>query len=323
MKKLFLSIALAGAVAATLAVAGCSDNTSENVNLAKLSSAEAAYAFSAASAGMIISAEDGAADDPAQQPQTHPETTQPPRDDAEAVQPPQEVTGEESAYDALDGYMTLAESMLRDGAFGVAEGASERAEYEYKTVVTYSDVHGNAHSYEMHYNKTLIPDYDDDDDDDDDEIEEEYAIRGVMVIEGKDYAIRGEREYESERGESETETEFRVELGEGAFMLVEQSEEYERGESEQEYSYSVWQNGRCIERSSFEYESEHSETEVKMTAMSDGVTQAFYLTKESVRGREVMILRVGTGRDAKSYYVTQSTDADGEISYSYEQISRR
>ena len=268
MKKLFLSIALAGAVAAALAVAGCSDNTSENVNLAKLSSAEAAYAFSAASAGMIISAEDGAADDPAQQPQTHPETTQPPVDDTEAVQPPQEVAGEESAYDALDGYMTLAESMLRDGAFGVTEGASERAEYEYKTV-------------------------------------------------------RGEREYESERGESETETEFRVELGEGAFMLVEQSEEYERGESEQEYSYSVWQNGRCVERSSFEYESEHGETEVKMTAMSDGVTQAFYLTKESVRGREVMILRVGTGRDAKSYYVTQSTDADGEISYSYEQISRR
>ena len=192
MKKLFLSIALAGAVAATLAVAGCSDNTSENVNLAKLNSAEAAYAFSAASAGMIISAEDGAAGDPVQQPQTHPETTQPPKDDTEAVQPPQEVAGEESAYDALDGYMTLAESMLRDGAFGVTEGASERAEYEYKTVVTYSDVHGNAHSYEMHYNKTLIPDYDDDDDDDD-EIEEEYAIRGVMVIEGKDYAIRGER----------------------------------------------------------------------------------------------------------------------------------
>lgn len=345
MKKLFLALSLAGALAATLALGACDDGNTVSLGsadgkFAQLDTAQSVYAFSAASAGMIISGT-GAAEDQAQpltDEQTMPESappagTQPGEDvqpdGGQEVQPGEEVLpdggqevqpGEEvlPAQEGLDRYMALTESLLSDGAFTVTETASEREEYQFKTTVSYLDLNGRTHTYEMHYDKTLIAD----DDDDDDETEEEYAIRGVMVLEGIDYAISGERETEQERGESESETEFVVQLGEGRRIVVEQSFEREHDEVEQEYSYTIYENGRKLEHSSFEYESEDGETEVKMTMTKDGQTEAFYFTREKVRGREVMILRTGVGKDSQSYYVTPVTDGDGNTRYEYQPISR-
>lgn len=326
MKKLFLALSLAGALAATLALGACDDGNTVSLGsadgkFAQLDSAQSVYAFSAASAGMIISGT-GAAEDRAQpltDEQTPPESA-PAEDQAQPgvgqdVQPGEEVL---PAQEGLDRYMALTESLLSDGAFTVTETASEREEYQFKTTVSYLDLNGRTHTYEMHYDKTLIAD----DDDDDDENEEEYAIRGVMVIEGIDYAISGERETEQERGESESETEFVVQLGEGRRIVVEQSFEREHDEVEQEYSYTIYENGRKLEHSSFEYESEDGETEVKMTMTKDGQTEAFYFTREKVRGREVMILRTGVGKDSQSYRVTPVTDGDGNTRYEYQPISR-
>ena len=59
-----------------------------------------------------------------------------------------------------------------------------------------------------------------------------------------------------------------------------------------------------------------------MTANKEGNNQALYFTRETVRGREIIILRTGTGKDAQSYYVTPVTDADGNVTYEYELIQR-
>ena len=329
MKKLVISLLASAALATTLCLTACG----EQKTIIDGNDAQSVYAFSAASAAMLVSenvAESAPAEDTESQPADPAPVDPAPEqggdttgDNTAPEQTPPAQT--EDGTDELDGYMAIANAILTGDGFKVEEGASDLDGYESMTTIYAPSLGGGAKEYEMHFNKTLIPDFDDDWDDDEDENEREYALEGIMIIDGAEYEVRGTREVESERGESESESEtkFYVYLERDSYILVEHSYETERGESEQEYSYSVWQNGRCVERSSFEYESEHGETEVKMTAMSDGVTQAFYLTKESVRGREVMILRVGTGRDAKSYYVTQSTDADGEISYSYEQISRR
>ena len=229
----------------------------------------------------------------------------------------------------LDAYMALVESLLSDGGFQVQEGASDREGYETKMVVSYRDLKGSALQYELHYNSIARQDKDDRDDDDDDfddrfenETEEEYGIEGIMVIDGADYAIRGERETESEGSETESETSFRVTLSDASYMLVEQSYESERNETEQEYSYSVYENGSLTERSSFEYEEENGETELKMTSRKGGESSVFYFERETVRGEEVIRIRVGSGGAAQSYYVRVQTDADGNKDYVYEQIGR-
>lgn len=271
---------------------------------------EEIYAFSAASAGMLISAMNGGAAEALAS------------SDAAAVDTA--IDGETKA--TLDEYMTLVESLLGDGVFQSAAQESDRPEYEVKNIVSYKNADGNTLSYVMYYNEYLLPDDDDDRDDRyDNETEEEYYIEGIMIIDGAEYAIRGEKSSESEDGEFEHETEFIVMLDKAAnrYMTVEQSFETEYGEEEQEYSYSVYENRRLVERSVVEYEQEGNETEIKLSYTADGRTEKFYFDKEVLRdGREITRVRIGSRQKPQCYIVTAVTDADGNVSYEYSPCRR-
>lgn len=220
----------------------------------------------------------------------------------------------------LDRYMALVESLLSDGGFDFSSQTSDREGYAEKTVISYKDMSGDVHDYVMYFNQTLTKsetDESDDEDESDGETEENYSIKGVMVIDGADYEIRGERKNESEEGESETETEFVVILGENRYIRVEQSVETEDGESEQEYCYSVYENGKLVERSAFSYETEENETELKMTSFKDGKTQVLYFEKEIEKGEEVIEIHVGDGKHGKGYIVHIEKDENGDNRYSF------
>lgn len=214
----------------------------------------------------------------------------------------------------LDRYMALVESLLSDGGFDFSSQTSDREGYAAKTVISYKDMSGDAHDYVMYFNQTLTKS---ETDESDGETEENYSIKGVMVIDGADYEIRGERKNESEEGESETETEFVVILGENRYIRVEQSVETEDGESEQEYCYSVYENGKLVERSEFSYETEENETELKMTSFKDGKTQVLYFEREIEKGEEVIEIHVGDGKHGKGYIVHIEKDENGDNRYSF------
>lgn len=214
----------------------------------------------------------------------------------------------------LDRYMALVESLLSDGGFDFSSQTSDREEYAEKTVISYKDMSGDAHDYVMYFNQILTKS---ETDESDGETEENYSIKGVMVIDGADYEIRGERKNESEEGESETETEFVVILGENRYIRVEQSVETEDGESEQEYCYSVYENGKLVERSEFSYETEENETELKMTSFKDGKTQVLYFEREIEKGEEVIEIHVGDGKYGKGYIVHIEKDENGDNRYSF------
>lgn len=220
----------------------------------------------------------------------------------------------------LDRYMALVESLLSDGGFDFSSQTSDREGYAEKTVISYKDMSGDAHDYVMYFNQTLTKsetDESDDEDESDGETEENYSVKGVMVIDGADYEIRGERKNESEEGETETETEFVVILGENRYIRVEQSVETEEGESEQEYCYSVYENGKLVERSAFSYETEENETELKMTSFKDGKTQVLYFEREIEKGEEVIEIHVGDGKHGKGYIVHIEKDENGDNRYSF------
>lgn len=335
MKKALTVLGLAGALALSLGLAACgSGGTGDKFE--DLTTAESVYGFSAASAGMLISAMEGG------EAQSFAASYRGGYEggfgegnfgegnfgSGEGAGGAQQGAGTEQGagqadFSELDGYMALIESLLSDGGFGVREGASEREGYEYTMVVTWRDLAGEKLEYTMHYNRLFTKTDRDDDWDDfwEDEYEEEYALEGVLVVDGQDYPVRGTRSVEEEGNESESETELRVDLG-GRTMLVEQESESEGREQEQEYVYSVYEGRQLVERSAFSYEQEEGETEIKMLTVKDGVTQAFYFERERVRGQERVLLRVGSGRDAKTYIVQAHTGADGQTSYTYESIER-
>lgn len=349
MKKI-ITILIIAALAAALAISLVACNTGDdggytrpdgsfnpggNGGFGELDTPEEIYGFSAASAGMLISAMNGDAAATAAAESTDipadPGTGETPVDPGTGETPADPGTGTEvpsepvvdSVTAELDGYMALVESLLSDGGFNVTTEASDREGYQVKSVVTYRDMHGNAIGYTMYYNEVLIPDDDDDDDDDRDEIEEEYYIEGIMIVDGAEYPIRGERSSESEPGESEEETEFIVTLSSTRRMVVEQSVETEDGEHEREYNYVIYEGRKVIERSTFEYEVEHGETEIEMTHYKDGVNTVFFFDKEMRHGKEVIRIRVGsTASPTASYIVNLVENADGTTSYTYERIGR-
>lgn len=339
MKKI-ITILIIAALAAALAISLVACNTGDDGGYTRpdgsfnpggtggfgeLDTPEEIYGFSAASAGMLISAMDtGAASTAAESTDipTDPGTGETPADPGTGTEIPSEPVVD-SVTAELDGYMALVESLLSDGGFNVTTEASDREGYQVKSVVTYRDMHGNAIGYTMYYNEVLIPDDDDDDDDDWDEIEEEYYIEGIMIVDGAEYPVRGERSSESEPGESEDETEFIVTLSSTRRMVVEQSVETEDGEHEREYNYVIYEGRNVIERSTFEYEVEHGETEIEMTHYKDGVNTVFFFDKEMRHGKEVIRIRVGsTASPTASYIVNLVENADGTTSYTYERIGR-
>lgn len=340
MKKI-ITILIIAALAAALAISLVACNTGDdggytrpdgsfnpggNGGFGELDTPEEIYGFSAASAGMLISAMNGDAAATAAAESTDipadPGTGETPADPGTGTEVPSEPVVD-SVTAELDGYMALVESLLSDGGFNVTTEASDREGYQVKSVVTYRDMHGNAIGYTMYYNEVLIPDYDDDDDDDRDEIEEEYYIEGIMIVDDAEYPIRGERSSESEPGESEDETEFIVTLSSTRRMVVEQSVETEGGEHEREYNYVIYEGRNVIERSTFEYEVEYGETEIEMTHYKDGVNTVFFFDKEMRHGKEVIRIRVGsTASPTASYIVNLVENADGTTSYTYERIGR-
>lgn len=322
MKKTITLILAASALTLALGATAC--NTG-GISLGGTgdtpASSESVYGVSAATAGMLIqSMEAGspASRTPESTPQT-PETTLPetPRETPE--QQPTEPAAPEttvSAFPELDGYMGLVDSFLNGSGYSVEVTNSDRAEYDEMMKISYSGLNGST-KYEMHYNKMLIPDFDDDDRWEDEE-EEEYAIEGVLVIDGMEYPVQGVREIERERGEYESETEFRVTLEDGRSVWVEQSESSEKDEHELEYCYLIRENGRVVERSSFSFEEERGETELEMLTEKNGKRESFSFEKESYRGKEYIFLRVGSGRETKSYLVV----SDGSGGYTYEEVRR-
>lgn len=340
MKKI-ITILIIAALAAALAISLVACNTGDDGGYTRpdgsfnpggtggfgeLDTPEEIYGFSAASAGMLISAMNGDAAATAAAESTDipadPGTGETPVDPGTDTEIPSEPVVD-SVTAELDGYMALVESLLSDGGFNVTTEASDREGYQVKSVVTYRDMHGNAIGYTMYYNEVLIPDDDDDDDDDWDEIEEEYYIEGIMIVDGAEYPVRGERSSESEPGESEEETEFIVTLSSTRRMVVEQSVETEDGEHEREYNYVIYEGRNVIERSTFEYEVEHGETEIEMTHYKDGVNTVFFFDKEMRHGKEVIRIRVGsTASPTASYIVNLVENADGTTSYTYERIGR-
>lgn len=348
MKKLLSAMALSLAITLSFGLAACNNKPSNggsnggssanggNEKFNELNTTESVYGFSAASAGMIISSMNAAG--------TTARISQPAglapvsrtsarrvsatnlsssADDVESApveetpdipEKPSEQPSDSAETAELERYMALVESLLSDGGFDFSSQTSDREGYAEKTVISYKDMKGDAHDYVMYFNQILTKS---ETDESDGETEENYSIKGVMVIDGADYEISGERKKESEEGESEIETEFVVNLGENRYIRVEQSVETEEGESEQEYCYSVYENGKLVERSAFSYETEENETELKMTSFKDGKTQVLYFERESEKGEEVIEIHVGDGKHGKGYIVRIEKDENGVNRYSF------
>ncbi len=234
-------------------------------------------------------------------------------------------------------YFTALDSFLGDDIISTITEANTDSNYEYETKMTINgkDFNGEAVTYTMYYTETLVKaDFDDDDEDsadddedavnEDEETENEYQLVGVMVIDGADYYLEGERSEETEKDESETELKIRAyadKTDKTSYIQMEQEYSVEDGETETEYVYSIYANGELIEQTAVEFEIENKnnkvETEYELEFRS-GTSKGKYVVEREVKDNKIS-MKVKYNIDGKTgvFHIREITDENGNKQYEY------
>ena len=274
-------ILLVLAIVLPLALPGSSPTVLPGGNkFADITNADSFYAYGAASVGSLLASES----------------------DASPVRAMKDgAAREEKHIETVNRYMALVEGLLSEDAIETT-AVEGNEEYRYGMKIGYTDLLGNAAHYTLYYNKHFL----NADQKEDDEKEEEYAIEGVLVAEGRTYPVSGNYETESEEDETEGELFFRAYLDEAKSAYIEVTQEYEsenedgEQEVEREYVYSRYENGKRVERTTVEYESEEGELELKLTIEQENVRDELVF-ESARRGGETVLLAEGklSGEDVR------------------------
>ena len=229
-------------------------------------------------------------------------------------------------------YFTALDSFLGDDIISTTTEVNTDDNYEHETKMTIQgkDFNGETVTYTMYYTETLVKadsadDEDDEDADDvDEETENEYHLVGVMVIDGTDYYLEGERSEETEKDESETELKIRAyadKTDKTSYIQMEQEYSVEDGETETEYVYSIYANGELIEQTAVEFETENKnnklETEYELEFRS-GTSKGKYVVEREVKDNKISI-KVKYNIDGKTgvFHIREITDENGNKQYEY------
>ena len=274
-------ILLVLAIVLPLALPGSSPTVLPGGNkFADITNADSFYAYGAASVGSLLASES----------------------DASPVRAMKDgAAREEKHIETVNRYMALVEGLLSEDAIETT-AVEGNEEYRYGMKIGYTDLLGNAAHYTLYYNKHFL----NADQKEDDEKEEEYAIEGVLVAEGRTYPVSGNYETESEEDETEGELFFRAYLDEAKSAYIEVTQEYEsenedgEQEVEREYVYSRYENGKRVERTTVEYESEEGELELKLTIEQENVRDELVF-ESAHRDGETVLLAEGklSGEDVR------------------------
>lgn len=274
-------ILLVLAIVLPLALPGSSPTVLPGGNkFADITNAESFYAYGAASVGSLLASES----------------------DASPVRAMKDgAAREEKHIETVNRYMALVEGLLSEDTIETT-AVEGNEEYRYGMKIGYTDLLGNAAHYTLYYNKHFL----NADQKEDDEKEEEYAIEGVLVAEGRTYPVSGNYETESEEDETEGELFFRAYLDEAKSAYIEVTQEYESEnedggqEVEREYVYSRYENGKRVERTTVEYESEEGELELKLTIEQEDVRDELVF-ESAHRDGETVLLAEGklSGEDVR------------------------
>ena len=229
-------------------------------------------------------------------------------------------------------YFTALDSFLGDDIISTTTEVNTDDNYEYETKMTIKgkDFDGETVTYTMYYTETLVKadsadDEDDEDADDvDEETENEYHLVGVMVIDGTDYYLEGERSEETKKDESETELKIRAyadKTDKTSYIQMEQEYSVEDGETETEYVYSIYANGKLIEQTAVEFETENKnnklETEYELEFRS-GTSKGKYVVEREVKDNKVSIkVKYNIYGKTGVFHIREITDENGNKQYEY------
>ena len=220
-------------------------------------------------------------------------------------------------------YFTALDSFLGDDIVSTITEANTDEQYEYNTKMTVKgkDFSGETVIYTMYYTETLVKT---DFDDEKEETESEYQLVGLMVIDGVNYHLEGERTEETEKGESETELKIRAYADisdKTSYIQMEQEHSLENDEAETEYVYSIYANGKLLEETAIEFETKNKNKKVETKyelEFRSGASKGKYVVEREVKGdRSAIKVKYDIDDKKGVFYIREIFDGNGKKQYEY------
>ena len=219
-------------------------------------------------------------------------------------------------------YFTALDSFLGEDIVSTVseKNTDEKYPYETKLTIKGKDLNGNTVENVMYYTETLVGT-----DSDEEEEESIYTLTGIMVVDGKDYALEGQRSYEKEDDETENELKIRAYADKVNFPsnYVEMEQEYsvEEGETETEYVYSVYYNGEMIEQTAVEFETEkegdREEVEYELEFRKGSAKGRYVVERETVGNSVQIKVKYNIDGQQGEFRIRELTDDLGDKHYEY------
>lgn len=183
-------------------------------------------------------------------------------------------------------YFTALDNFMGEEIVTTVSEKNTNGQYPYETKLTINSKNFNGEAVQniMYFTETLKTADDD---------ETEYTLEGVLVVDGIDYHLEGERSVEQEKDETENELKIRAyaDLSDkSSYVEMEQEHSVENDETEIEYVYSIYSNGVLIEQTAVEFETE-----------KDGDQEEVEYELEFLKG------------DAKGKYVVERVTENGHV----------
>ena len=308
--KTIICVLLCGAV--SLSLVGC--GTGSKASVLSLQSQTETYAYSAASASAVLNAFTEVAED------VETETTE----TTENILSEEEKENKkfEERVELVNNYMPVVESLLSGEGVKIEEGESDNENYTKMLTVALNDILNNNLSFVMYYNEVVAetallplntaeevetenerPEKPEKEDD-----EKKVNIEGILVIGETQYDIKGITESDDE----ETEMKFTAAIDENNKIVVEN--EIENGEVE--FEYSVYSEGRLVERTSFESETKRNGEEVELLVLKDNKKTHYKFYTETLKDGTA-IIHGEIKDDEVNLKFSLTIDENGEYTYNF------
>lgn len=220
-------------------------------------------------------------------------------------------------------YFTALDSFMSEEIVTTMSEKNADSAYPYETKLTIDgkDFDGNDVRHVMYFTETLKSS-----EQDEDETEEVYTLQGVLVVDGADYHLEGERSIESEEGETENELEIRAYADitdKTSYVKMEQEHSVEEGETETEYVYGIYSKGVLVEETAIEFETEKEgdkeEVEYELEFRKGEARGKYVVERETVNGKVQIKVEYDIDGKRGEFRISRTTGENGEqYEYSFD-----
>ena len=203
----------------------------------------------------------------------------------------------------IDRYMPLVINLLSTSNIesNIAEGDIN---YKFVMNIHYTNLNGEVVIFKMLFNKLLLGE-----ENEEDEVEQNYAIDGILLKGNEKYHVEGLHKIETEEGESESEMCFKAFLNSEKTSYIEVQQNFEienegnENEIEQEFIYSLYNNGKVVEKNTIKYESEDNELSLRMHIITERGTNILLFNYERIKNKNVLHVVGNIGDESINYYI--------------------